>query len=58
MNNKKLIKIARKLIAGENNIDVSCFYDVDISRIDCEQCFNFWLCSLHGQVIKLIFKTP
>ena len=42
MNNKKLIKIARKLIAGENNIDVSCFYDVDISRIDCEQCFNFY----------------
>lgn len=30
--NEKLIKIAKKLIANENNIDVLCIYDLDVSQ--------------------------
>ena len=42
MNNKELIKIARKLIADENNIDVLCFYDLNASQIDVKECFDFY----------------
>lgn len=35
MIDKKLIRIAKKLIAeNENNIEVTCFYDNDITYFD------------------------
>lgn len=40
--NEKLIKIAKKLIANENNIDVLCIYDLDASQQDAQECFNFY----------------
>lgn len=43
MIDRKLIRIAKKLIAeNENNIEVTCFYDTDITYIDVKQNFDFY----------------